>query len=464
MAEIVIIGAGPTGLTAAMKFAQLGASVVVLERDASPMPGGAEEAWEQWERRAVPQFRQVHHLQPGGRVTLDEHCPAVIEELLALGGVRLHSDVMFVAPDPQPDPDPRFETVTTCRRPVMELAFARAAAATPGVEVRRGVVVEGLTSGAEVLAGVPHVTGVRLEGGETVAADLVIDAGGRRSAVGAMLEAIGGRAMVGTSTEVGFAYTTRFFRGDALPEYRSDLLTPLGSISALTVHGDNGTWSVTLYAHPADKPMRRLRDADTFNRVVGLLPNHAHWLDGEAITDPASLTSTANTVRDFVVDGVPVATGIIPLGDAHAFTNPSIGRGISIGIIHAVSVAEATMPVLDAPAAVAKAWEEATTAKVRGFVDAAIVYDTVRGPEVEAAIRGEVHEHSDPMAQMFVAVDAARRRNQHVFEGWRAMSTLQATTAEVMAIPGWMDGVMEHGAEPWRFPMPSRQQLLDAVA
>lgn len=463
MAGVVIIGGGPTGLTAAMKFAQLGAQVTVLERDASPVPAGAEEAWEQWERRAVPQFRQVHYLQPGGRAELEAHGLGVVDELRALGGVRMHADVIFQAPDPSPEPDPRYETITTARRPVLELAFARAAAATAGVEVRRGAVVESLLTGTEVLHGVPHVTGVRLEGGEQLHADLVIDAGGRRSAVGGMLEALGGRTMIGTSTEVGFVYTTRYFRGDALPDYRSDMLTPLGCISALTVWGDNGTWAVTLYNHPDDKAFRRLRDPDTFDRVVRCLPDHAHWLDGEAITDPASLTSTANTVRDFVLDGVPVATGIVPLGDASAFTNPSVGRGITIGIDHAVDVAEAVMPVIDDPATIAKAWEGATARRVAGFIDSTILYDMVRGPEVVAAMKGETHEHTDPMAQMFITLDAARRRDQHVFEHWRDLATLQGDVSSVLGREGLFARVTEHGAEPWQPPIPDRADILAAL-
>ena len=106
MAEIVIIGGGPTGLTAAMKFAEHGASVVVLERDASPMPDSADAAWSAWERRAVAQFRQIHFLQPGGRLALEANCPAVVDELWALGGVGIDGDVIFEAPVRPADPDP----------------------------------------------------------------------------------------------------------------------------------------------------------------------------------------------------------------------------------------------------------------------------------------------------------------------------------------------------------------------
>jgi flavin-dependent dehydrogenase len=35
--------------------------------------------------------------------------------------------------------------------------------------------------------------------------------------------------------------------------------------------------------------------------------------------------------RRFVVDGAPVVTGYAAVGDAWACTNPSAGRGISVG-------------------------------------------------------------------------------------------------------------------------------------
>jgi 2-polyprenyl-6-methoxyphenol hydroxylase-like FAD-dependent oxidoreductase len=463
VSDVIVVGGGPTGLTAAMKFAATGASVTVLERDPAPMPDSPTDAWERWERRAVPQFRQIHYLQPGGRWALEQHLPSVIDELRDVGAIELHPDVIFCAPDPVPDPDPRYATLTTSRRPVLELAFARAAAKTPGVEIRRGAVVGSLVTGTDVVAGVPHVVGVRLADGETLSADVVIDASGRRSALGQMLVDVGGKPMPTQSTEVGFVYTTRYYRGE-LPEYRGEMLAPLGCISALTIHGDAGVWGATLYSHPADKPFRRLRDPEVFERVYRLLPDHAHWVDGEPITDPASMTSTSNMIREFVVDEVPAATGLLPLGDAFAFTNPSVGRGIAIGIMQSVDVVDAVAPMLDEPAAMATAWKTATDRRARPFVEATIAYDRVRAPEVEAAMEGRVHEHTDPAALGFVAMNNARHRDQFVFEHYRDIATLNATTAEVIAREGVLERIIEFGTEPWAPARPTRDQLLAAVS
>jgi hypothetical protein len=45
--------------------------------------------------------------------------------------------------------------------------------------------------------------------------------------------------------------------------------------------------------------------------LVAACPLHAHWLDGEPITDVLSMGGIIDRYRRFVVDGVPVATGIV---------------------------------------------------------------------------------------------------------------------------------------------------------
>ena len=198
----------------------------------------------------------------------------------------------------------------------------------------------------------------------------------------------------------------------------------------MTIHGDDNIWGATLYSHPADKAFRRLRDPEVFERVYRLLPDHAHWVDGEPITDPASMTSTSNTIREFVVDDIPTATGLVPLGDAFAFTNPSdrpryrdrhhpLGRCRRRGR----PGARTTRP------SIATAWKVATDRRARPFVQATIDYDRVRAPEVEAAMEGRVHEHTDPAALGFTAMNNARHRDQFMYENYRDIATLNATTA-----------------------------------
>ncbi len=194
MSDIVVCGGSVIGLASAMMLARDGHHVTVLERDAGEVPGSATEAWEKWERRGVPQFRQAHNLFPRYRKILQEELPDVLDGLLEAGGTWV--DFLETLPptltdrEPRPDDD-KFRFVTG-RRPMVEYVHARAAQNEPRVTVRRGRKVEGLIAEAST-EGVPRITGVRTSDGE-FRADLVVDAMGRRSPAVDWLASVGARS------------------------------------------------------------------------------------------------------------------------------------------------------------------------------------------------------------------------------------------------------------------------------
>ena len=199
MADIAVLGAGLGGLQAAMLLAGDGHRVTVVERDEQPPPAAVEEAWGRWRRRGVTQFGFAHFLLPRWRHLAEAELPAVVEGLDERGALRFNA---FAANPARRGPlrpdDDRFDVVTA-RRPVIEMAMATAAAATPGVTIRRGVAVAGLavrpdSPGATGTApGVPHVTGLHTSAGP-IEADLVVDCGGRRSSLPAWVAEAGGGA------------------------------------------------------------------------------------------------------------------------------------------------------------------------------------------------------------------------------------------------------------------------------
>jgi hypothetical protein len=233
-----------------MLLARDGHEVTLFERDAAPVPDSPDDAWATWERKGVAQFRQPHFLQARVRHVLDAELPDVRDGLVAAEAVVV--DPMERLPpaiaDRQPRPgDDRWISLSA-RRPTTELAFARAAASQPGLEVHRGIVVEGLETRAR--NGSVHVTGVRTDAGDVAEADLVVDAMGRRSPLPRWLRDAGAGPIQEESEDCGFVYYTRYFRAldGACPEpCTGTLLTPIGSFSILTLPSDRRTWGVTIY-------------------------------------------------------------------------------------------------------------------------------------------------------------------------------------------------------------------------
>ena len=115
---------------------------------------------------------------------------------------------------------------------------------------------------------------MRDDHGEQLAADLVVDAMGRRSVLPKLLADAGGDPVHEEAEDCGFLYYTRFFRSadGRLPEPRGALLSHLGSFSILTLPADAGTWSVTLFGSSRDQPLKRLREPSRWTALVQRLP------------------------------------------------------------------------------------------------------------------------------------------------------------------------------------------------
>jgi 2-polyprenyl-6-methoxyphenol hydroxylase-like FAD-dependent oxidoreductase len=468
MPRIIVLGAGVCGLATAMMLARSGNDVTVLERDSDPAPGSLDEAWDSWRRHGVAQFRQPHYLQSRARHVLDAELPDVRDALVAEGARRF--DPLRILPPSitdraaRPD-DERFITLTA-RRPPLERVFAGAADVEPRVEVRRGTGVEGLLAGPSAGNGALHVAGVRTSRGEEVRADLVVDAMGRRSKLPAWLLAAGAQPVHEEAADSGFVYYTRYFRG-TMPEFRAPLNTPIGSFSVLTLPGDGDTWSVTLYVSTGDRPLKLLRHADRWTAVVASLPLHAHWLDGEPISDVVAMSGIVDRYRRIAPDGRPAATGVALVADAAACTNPSLGRGISLGLMHAAPLPAVVQAHLDDPRGFAEAWDASTEERLTPWYRATVAFDRASHAQFEAVREGRtVQPPEDPARRTTAALLVALRHDADVFRGFLDIMSCLALPQEVMARPGFAERVFElgaaHDAPPP--PGPSREQLLSLPA
>ena len=445
MPRIGVIGGGPAGLATAMMAAERGWDAVVFERDASPVPADAEGAWLDWERHAVSQFRMAHTVLPLGASILRDSLPGVIERMFAAGSVEW-SGFDFLPPgaiEKTPE-DARFSGVGA-RRPVYELAFAAEADAHDRVAVRRGLKVEALVRGEAVAQGVRHVVGVRTAAGDEMF-DVVIDAGGRRSRVPELIEAIGGARPREIAEDSRFTYYGRHYHNvEKLPRPFTPNLTLAGSFGVLTLPGDNDTWSTTIYTATSDKQLSAVRDPAVFERVVSSVPQVASWVEGDPISDVEAMSGVLDRQRDYVVDGSPIVTGVLPVGDAWACTNPSSGRGISFALLHVIHTVEAIADNADDPLAQTLAWDEATTRHLQPWHTSTLASDRRMVAALTAASSGE-QPPIDDRTKLFMQINAAAPYDAEIFRWLLEMSGCFTLPEELLARPGVIERIKKVAA------------------
>jgi 2-polyprenyl-6-methoxyphenol hydroxylase-like FAD-dependent oxidoreductase len=468
MARIVVLGGGVCGLTAGMLLTRDGHKVTVLERDPAPVPESVDEAWEGWSRDGVTQFRMAHFLQPAGRMVLEQELPDVFEALVSAGAMRM--DLLGLMPPTVTDRDPRagderFVTYTA-RRPVFEQVLGAAAKDEPGLEVRRGVTVKEPTM--QLGNGTPHVTGVRLNSGETLHADLVVDAMGRRSQLPRWCSDANIGALHEESEDSGFIYYGRYFRSadGTTPQPFGPLLAPIGTFSILTIPSDNGTWSVTVYVSSGDQALKRMRDPDAWSAVVKACPAHAHWLDGEPIGEMMAMGGVIDRYRSPLRDGQPLLTGIALLGDAWACTNPSLGRGMSLGLLHAKCLRVLVSSHLEDPLEFAKAWDAATEAQLTPWYRETVAEDRSRLSEIDAMRDGlEPPEQSDPSQALRGALLTAMLHDPDLFRAFLESRGCLTPLSETFAQDGMPERIRELASQHERLQMPGpdRENLLQLL-
>jgi 2-polyprenyl-6-methoxyphenol hydroxylase-like FAD-dependent oxidoreductase len=466
MATVMVLGGGVSGLASGLMLARDGHAVTVLERDPAPVPASSGDAWAAWDRPGVKQFHQAHYLQPRAREVLAAELPDLLDALAAAGAARLEWARLMpphIADGDRPG-DERLVTLTA-RRTTFELLLARAAEAQDGLAVRRGVAVTALEG--EAAGGGLRVTGVRTDAGERVAADLVVDAMGRRSTLPAMVRAAGGPELHEDAEDTGFVYYTRFFRSPdgSTPQIRGALNTPFESFSVLTLPGDEGTWSVTLYTSAGDRPLKRMRHEDAWTAVARACPLHAHWLDGEPITGILPMGGTVDRRRHPPADGS--LTGVALLADAWACTNPSLGRGIALGLLHAAHLRAVVAEHAGDPDALARAWAEITERELGPWYDATVAVDRDRMAALEAARNGGPYlTPADPASRLRAALAPAMGADAEVFRAGMEIVGCLSLPSEVFSRPGLVERVTKAAAAAGaaRVPGPSREELLEVIS
>jgi 2-polyprenyl-6-methoxyphenol hydroxylase-like FAD-dependent oxidoreductase len=339
--KFVVAGGGVAGLAASLAVARAGHEVVVLERDRVPV-GPARHAFDV-ERRGIPHYFQPHAFLPRGRRLLSDWAPDVLETLLEVGADP--QDLALKLRGPR-EPEDEELVYLWVRRPIIEWALRRAAAAEPAIETRSSVRVTGLLTNEN---GAPRATGVAVDQGGSVRGDVVVDALGRYRCPPGWPRASG------EPTDSGAIYYCRYFQlADGVDHLDAPILNPRGDLGYMgfnTFRGDNRTFAVILLAPAADRELRVLRHEQAWGAACSAIApldvmTSADY--AQPITEVMPMGGLMNVDRT----GDPGSSALVSVGDAFCHTDPAFAYGLSFALAHAQALAGATAEAPDVGAIV----------------------------------------------------------------------------------------------------------------
>lgn len=435
MSSILILGAGLAGLTAASLLARAGHEVRVIERDRNPAPDVRQ--LHSWARPGLHQLPHIHLNLALWRELAERELPELPQLLEQYGALRLNLLSANPAAGTLTAEDRVFETITARRR-LHQAALEQVALDTPGVSIIRGERVSGLE--VSRAGPVPLVTGVRTAAGARFSADLIVDATGRRSALSSWLQQAGLPAVAEQRAERGSVYYSRHFRSrdGQLPGFRAGTLQPHHGLSLITLPADNGSWSVAIVTGSEDAELRTLREPKQWSRAFAQYPLARHWGQGEPLSDEVAVMAALHDQNRSLLqaDGSPLLGGLVLLGDAWASTDPTLGRGSTLTLLHALLLRDALRAGSPSaqPAAFTAEFERLSTRELGPLVQRSNWYISQRLAEMHA----DASAAEATPAEAWQEVQAARQlelTDKELARGFARNAYLFRTGADAFPAP-----------------------------
>ncbi|MFT3832139.1 MAG: FAD-dependent monooxygenase [Micropruina sp.] len=423
--DIAVLGAGPTGLTAALLLARDGHRVTVCEADARRCQDGSATP-----RPGVSQFGLPHVLLPRWRHEMDAALPDLVPALLTAGARPVN---LLHLQEPGTTGAARagddwFGTVAVGRA-VLEQVLSNLAAGDPNVRFRFATRATGV---------LPSPRGERCLGGlrtedDDVPADLVIDAGGGHSPVPGWLHDTYGIPPQQRRLGPRLTFFCRHFEdpGGPLPQ-AGPILTHHPSWSLLTLPTGHRRFAIVVAATADDRALRALRDPDAWHAAVESTVVGRAWAEHGRPVSGVLVHSAADAVP---AEAGPAAVGrLVALGDAQTVTNPLLGRGVTIGALSAVTLRDSIRAADDVPEALAR-YQSGYAERVAGWVDSSLWLTRHRVAELRAQAAGEPYRADDARWAMTVALRVGALQDPVLARASTLVGGMLADAAAVFADP-----------------------------
>ncbi|MFJ6216203.1 NAD(P)/FAD-dependent oxidoreductase [Streptomyces sp. NPDC092296] len=385
MSTALVLGGGLAGLLAAAALAPHARHVTVIERDTLPDRPGP--------RQGLPQGDFSHLLLGGGADALDSLLPGTVAALRAAGAHRraIPSGLLMRLGEGWLQGFDSTAYLIACSRHLLDHTVRQRLRHQAAVTIREDTRVLGLTGDPGRVTGVyvAHPDGSR----ESLPADLVVDATGRRSQAPRWLGALGFEGPREETVDAGLAYAARLF--DAPGGNHGFPVVSIVPVpgrrrpgrGATIIPIENDRWIITLSGTRGGEPSRTEAEFHTFLRTLDHPVIHDLARAAHPIGPIRTCHGNPNRRRRYE-DGAPA--GFTATGDAVAALNPVYGHGMTVAAqcaaaIRAVLDAESLHPdvsasiqqriarVVDTPWTMAKEQDQ-------GFPDARSSHPTAHGP------------------------------------------------------------------------------------
>jgi 2-polyprenyl-6-methoxyphenol hydroxylase-like FAD-dependent oxidoreductase len=334
MSHATVIGGGMAGMLAATAIARHVDRVTVIESDTfpdSPAP-----------RKGLPQGHHNHMLFGGGALALDKLLPGTSELLYGRGAhhLRIGERMLMLSPQGWSRRFSGDSFVVTCTRALLDHVVRAQVLSYHKISVIQPARAIGLIGDRG------RVTGVLAErdgqAAETISADFVIDATGRRSNAPQWLTQLGLPPVTEDFLDAGFAYAGRSFlapesAGQDFPGVliQADNSTGEPGRGAALLPNEDGRWIVALIGTRGGQPPT---GEDGWYQFARTLPHPviADLLAGaKPLGDIRAYRGMPNRRRRFEL---VVPEGFVALGDSVTMLNPNYATGMSIAAFSALAL------------------------------------------------------------------------------------------------------------------------------